>query len=322
LPEGLTVHFGRVGRKKEKLSVCVCVGLWPINKGDKMKLKKSIEKAKQQRQEAGRKSAEHGSPTEKTETTVTGTPEAPVTDKEVCRREWTSPVYSQSKSVTLDSEKLAQNRVISLFPGVPEAEYYKVLRTNIHQRMRENNWNTIMITSVQAGEGKTLTAINLAICFAKEYDRTVLLVDCDMKRQNVHQYLNFDSDKGIVDFLANGCPLTDLIIWPGIEKLTLISGGKTIANSAELLGSPGMKDFVRDIKCRYDDRYILFDTPPILGWADAIAFAPLVDCILMVVEEGRTSIKDVNKALDMIPTEKFLGFVLNRRKAPMNRYYY
>jgi protein-tyrosine kinase len=287
-----------------------------------MKLKKSIEKAKQQRKEAIRRSLEQPCPGEKTETPVKGKTEVPVIDKDVTCQGWTSPVYSQSKSVTLDSEILAQNRVISLFADVPQAEYYKVLRANIQQRMRENNWNTIMVTSVQAGEGKTLTAINLAISFAKEYDRTVLLVDCDMKRQKIHQYLSFSSERGIVDYLANGCPLKDLIIWPGIEKLTLISGGKTITNSAELLGSTRMKAFVQEIKCRYNDRCVIFDTPPVLGWADVIAFAPLVDCILMVVEEGRTSIKDVNKALDMIPKEKFLGFVLNRRKSPMNRYYY
>ena len=298
-----------------------------------MKLKKSIEKAKQQREAAGRKSAEQESPAEKTALNLPSEIHVneersefhrgdPTEHKEVCRKEWTSPVYSESRSVALDSEKLAQNRVISLFPDVPEAEYYKVLRTNIQQRMRENNWNTIMITSVQAGEGKTLTAVNLAITFAKEFNQTVFLVDCDLKRQTVHKYLNLSSEKGIVDYLANDCPLKDLIIWPGIEKLTLISGGKTIPNSAELLGSPKMKAFVSEIKSRYDDRYILFDTAPILGWADAIAFAPLVDCILMVVEEGRTSIKDVNKALEMLPKEKFLGFVLNRRTSPLQKYYY
>jgi len=290
-----------------------------------MKLKKSIEKAKQQRQEAIRKSAEQASPEEKPEHNPLNEPNVqndPNEYKEVGRKEWTSPVYSESKTVTLDSKKLALNRVISLFPDIPEAEYYKVLRTNIQQRMRENNWNTIMVTSVQAGEGKTLTAINLAITFAKEYDQTVLLVDCDLKRQNVHQYLNFSSEKGIVDYLMNGHPLRDLIVWPNIEKLTLISGGKTIPNSAELLGSPRMKAFVREIKSRYDDRYIIFDTSPVLGLADAITFAPLVDCILMVVEEGRTSLKDVNKALDLLPKDKFLGFVLNRRTSPLQKYYY
>ena len=287
-----------------------------------MKLKRSIEKAKQQRQEAGLKSTDPAYPVKKTGTTVTEKIQAPVTDKDVPCQEWISPVYSQSKSVTLDTDKLARNRVISLFPDLPEAEYYRVLRTSIQLRMRKNNWNTIMVTSVQPGEGKTLTSINLALSFAKEYDRTVLLVDCDMKRQKVHEYLGFTSEKGIVDYLANGSPLKDLIIWPGIEKLTLISGGKTVANSAELLGSPKMKALVQEIKYRYNDRCIIFDTPPVLGWADTIAFAPLVDCIIMVVEEGRTAIKDVNKALEMIPKEKFLGFVLNRRKSPIKRYYY
>ena len=148
------------------------------------------------------------------------------------------------------------------------------------------------------------------------------MVDCDLKRQSIQRYLNISLDKGIGDYFLNGCALKDIIIWPGIEKLTLISGGKTISNSAELLGSPKMKALVHEIKNRYDNRYIIFDTPPALGLADAIAFAPLVDCILMVVEEGRTSIKDVKKALELIPTEKFLGFVLNRRKVSGHKYYY
>jgi non-specific protein-tyrosine kinase len=209
-----------------------------------------------------------------------------------------------------------------LSPDAPEAEFYKVLRTNIQQRARLNNWNTIMITSVQAREGKTLTAINLAITFAKEFDQTVLLMDCDLRRQSIYRYLDFSFDKGIVDYLLNGHPLKDLMVWPKIEKLTLISGGKSIGNSVELLGSPKMKALVREIKHRYDDRFVIFDTPPILGWADAITFAPLVDCILMVVEEGRTSIQDIRKAIEMLPAEKFLGFVLNRRKSPMQKYYY
>lgn len=287
-----------------------------------MKLRKSIEKAKQERLEASRKAAEETSPAEKTESPTTEKTKIPVIEKQVHSQEWAPPVYSESKTVNLDLEKLAQNRCVCMFPDAPETEYYKVLRTNIRQRTRQNNWNTIMITSAHVGEGKTLTAVNLAITFAKEYDQTVFLVDCDMKRQDVHQYLNIESEKGIADYLLEDCPLKDLIIWPGIEKLTLISGGKTIVNSAELLGSPRMKAFVQEIKNRYDDRYIIFDVPPVLGWADAIAFAPLVDCILMVVEEGRTSIKDVNKVLEMIPKEKFLGFVLNRRTSPLQRYYY
>jgi protein-tyrosine kinase len=122
--------------------------------------------------------------------------------------------------------------------------------------------------------------------------------------------------------LINGCGLKDLIVWPNVEKLTIISGGKTISDSTELLGSPRMKALVDEIKHRYDDRYVIFDVPPILAGADAFAFAPLMDCIVMVVEEGRTSIKDVKTAVEMMPAEKFMGYVLNRRKSPIKGYYY
>ena len=271
-----------------------------------MKLKKSIEKAKQQRQEFIHKVSA----------------EAPKAGGKDDGLDWISPVYSESNPIELNLEKLALNRCACIFPDVPEAEYYKVLRTNIQKRVRENNWNTIMITSVHPGEGKTLTSINLALTFAKEFAQTVLLVDCDLRRQDIHKYLDVSFDYGIVDYLVNGRPLKDLIIWPNIEKLTLISGGKTIANSAELLGSPKMKALVKEIKNRYEDRYIIFDVPPVFAGADAIAFSQMVDCILMVVEEGRTSIKEVKKALEMIPTEKFLGFVYNQAIASMNHYYY
>ena len=287
-----------------------------------MKLKQSIEKAKQQRLEAQKNAGDAAAYEKKTQTGVAGEADAFSAAKASAAREWDSPVYSQSKRIDLDPERLAENRIVSMFPDVPETEHYKVLRTNIQRRMRENNWSTLMVTSVQPSEGKTLTAINLAISFAKEFNQTVLLVDCDLRRQSIHRYLNYSSDKGIVDYLVDGCDLKDLIVWPNIEKLTLISGGQTAVDSSELIGSPKMKDLVDEIKHRYDDRYVIFDTPPVLSGADAIAFAQLADGIVMVVEEGRTSIKETSKALELLPAEKFLGFVLNRRKASVSRYYY
>jgi protein-tyrosine kinase len=279
-----------------------------------MKLKKSIEKARQQREQIRQNAGGESVLTQKTKGAVAGKTASPL--------EWISPEYCESCAVHLDPDQLARNRCVSLIPDAKESEYYKVLRTNILQRTKANHWNTIMITSAQPGEGKTLTAINLAAAFAKEFNQTVLLVDCDLRRQKIQEYLNFTNENGIADCLANNCQLKDLIVWPNIEKLTVISGGKTITDSTELLGSPKMKALVDEIKNRYDDRYVIFDVPPILSGADAIAFAPLVDCIVMVVEEGRTSIKDVKKALEMIPSEKFMGYVLNRRKSPASGYYY
>jgi non-specific protein-tyrosine kinase len=214
------------------------------------------------------------------------------------------------------------NRCVGFFPDAPEIEHYKILRTQIQQRGVDKGWNTFMITSAMPGEGKTLTSINLALTFAKAFNQTALLVDSDLRQQRVHQYLGYDSDLGLLDYLLEGCPLSDLIVWPGVEKLTVISGGRQIHDSTELLGSPRMTELVGEMKSRYADRFVFFDVPPLLAAADAMAFAPLVDGILLVVETGRTALPDIRKALDMIPKEKFIGFVLNRNSAPDKKYGY
>jgi non-specific protein-tyrosine kinase len=171
-----------------------------------------------------------------------------------------------------------------------------------------------MVTSANPGEGKTITAINLAFTFAREFKQTALLVDCDLKSQQIHERLGFASEKGLVDYLIDDAPLSDLIIWPGVEKLTVISGGNTVKDSSELLGSLGMKNLVVDMKNRYPDRYVFFDVPPLLTCADSLAFAPLVDYVLIVVQAGRTSLQDVNRALKLLPSEKILGLVMNRQQ--------
>lgn len=266
-----------------------------------MKLQKAIEKAKQARQAEG--------------VEIEST-EAPAKVNRMPDGEWKAPTYSESTHVLVNQNILEQNRCVGMFPDSPEIDFYKILRTQIEQRTKEKGWNTIMITSIQPGEGKTITAINLSLTFAKAFSQTVLLVDCDLRQQNVHRYLGISSDKGLADYLMDDRPMKDIIIWPGIDKMTLISGGRTIQDSAELLGSPRMKAIVEEMKNRYDDRYVIFDTPPILTGADTIAFAPLVDGIIVVVEEGRTSMRDVTKAMELIPGEKMLGFVLNKQKMP------
>lgn len=279
-----------------------------------MKLRKALDKAKKAR---GERTLLMPDETSAPETSVSETPEpkTPAPKIKKAKNDWVPPVYSESQHVELDSRFVIDNRCVSIVPDAPEVDSYKVLRTKIQHRTRVNGWNTVMITSTQPAEGKTLTSINLAITFAKTHNQTVLLVDSDLRRQSIHQRLGINSDSGLIDYLVDDKPLNELLIWPGIEKLTLISGGKTIGESSELLGSPKMKALVEEMKTRYDDRYIFFDVPPILSGADAMAFAPLVDSIIMVVEAGRTSTGDIKKSLDAIPEEKFLGFVLNRNRS-------
>lgn len=228
------------------------------------------------------------------------------------RSGWLSPRYTTLRQVQLDPDALIRNRCVAFRSDLAEVEYYRVLRTRILQRTRVTGGNTIMITSALPGDGKTLTAINLALTFAREFSHTALLVDGDLKRQKIQEYLGYRGEKGLADHLLDDCPVAEMMVWPGIEKLTLISGGTTVDESAELIGSPRMRELVQEMKGRYPDRYILFDVPAVLAGADALAFAHLVDHILVTVRAGQTSFKDLQRALSLLPREKILGLVLNR----------
>jgi non-specific protein-tyrosine kinase len=233
---------------------------------------------------------------------------------------WVCPTYDQSQQLRLDPQVVVENRCIAILPGSPDIEAYKVLRTKILKLTKEKGWNTIMVTSALPGEGKTLTAINLSLTFAREFNHSVLLVDCDLRKQNVHEVMGANGSKGLVDYLLNDVPMPEIMIWPGIEKFTLISGSRTVHDSAELLASPKMKELFLEMKTRYPDRYIFFDVPPLLSVSDAMTFASLVDGILFVVQAGKTPMEDVERAIEMIPREKFLGFVLNRKKEHLSDY--
>ncbi len=236
-----------------------------------------------------------------------------VRPKDPARTVRTTPSYTVSRSVVLDPETLAERRFVAFFPEAPEMEPYRVLRTRILQAAEEKGGNTVMITSALPGEGKTLTAVNLALTFSKAYLETALLVDCDLRQQRIHELLGFESERGLGDYLTEGCPVSDIIVWPGVEKLTLISGGRTVPDSSEMLGSPAMKELVTDMRNRYPNRYVFFDVPPVLTGADALAFAPLVDHILFVVRAGATPMPEAQRALSMLPREKVIGLVLNRQ---------
>jgi non-specific protein-tyrosine kinase len=264
-----------------------------------MELKKALGKAVTGRQGSGEQTDARGRFVEK---------RSPVSD-------WQPPVYRESTHCRVVPGVLRKNRCVCIDPAAPELENYKVLRTRIQQATKEHGHNMIMITSPSEGEGKTTTTVNLGLTFAMVYNQTVLMMDCDLRRQGIQRMMGIESDAGLVDYLVDSRPLSDFIIWPGIDKLTLISGGRGIQNSAELLGSERMKDLVIEMKTRYSDRYVLLDTPPVLLGADSLTLAPLVDGIVVVAAEGRTTMNHIRKTMEMLPKDKILGFVLNRQRA-------
>jgi non-specific protein-tyrosine kinase len=268
-----------------------------------MNLRKALDRAKQERSACG-----NGS-----EARVAG-------ETGELEAETAALVYSESRTVRIDMPTALRNHCVALSSDFAEVNYYKVLRTQLRQISQQRGWNAVMVTSTNPGEGKTVTSINLAAMFAREFNQTALLVDADLRMQMVHRYLGYDSPLGLLDCLEGKATLADVIAWPEIDQLTLISGDRVVDDSAELIGSPRMKALVEELKHRYDDRFILFDAPPILGEADALAFAPLVDGILVVVGDSTTTRKDLKKALEMLPQEKIIGFALNRFNIPKHHY--
>jgi exopolysaccharide/PEP-CTERM locus tyrosine autokinase len=239
------------------------------------------------------------------------------------RQELSDEILANTPVVPVDFEYLRQHRLLA-GPSEPEvAEKYKLLRTHILHLTKEASNNVLMLTSPGPGEGKTLTAINLAISISQGIDQTVFLVDADLRSPAIHRYLGLPSGPGLVDHLTDGIPVSDLLIHPqGLGRLVLLRAGKSIDQASELINSPLMADLISELRHNYPDRYVIFDFPPLLSYADALAFAPLMDGIIVVVAAGQTSRDDIDHCLDMLNKFNVLGIVLNKAEfVPQTQYY-
>ncbi|MDD5390750.1 MAG: XrtA-associated tyrosine autokinase [Gallionellaceae bacterium] len=178
---------------------------------------------------------------------------------------------------------------------------------------RVRNGNLIMVTSSLPGEGKTFTAISLAISMATELEHTVLLIDADVSKSSVMKNLGLKAKRGLIDVLQNpDLPLSDVLIKTNIAKLTVLPAGDSISHATELLASSSMKNFVRDIASRYPDRIVIFDTPPLLSTSEASVLATYMGQIVFVVEAERTPQDAITDALAHLADCEHVGLVLNK----------
>lgn len=185
------------------------------------------------------------------------------------------------------------------------------------------NGNLIMITSALPGEGKTFTAINLAMSIALERDRTVLLVDSDVAKPGISSYLGDDAQYGLVDYLLNeDMPLSDVLVQTDVPKLRLLPAGRRHPHSTELLSSQSMQRLTQDLAHRYPDRIVIFDSPPLLATSEASVLAGLMGQIVMVVESERTSQEVIREALALLDPNSMVGLVLNKNRQSFGTPYY
>lgn len=203
----------------------------------------------------------------------------------------------------------------------PEADVYRMLRTKVLHRMAAAGWNTLAITSPNAGEGKTLTAVNLSISLAMDVNHTVLLVDLDLRRPMVHTYFGYQPDKGIGDYVTGQAPIESLLFNPSRERLVVLPGRDSLANSSEILSSPEVVRLADELKRRYRDRIVVFDLPPVLSSDDALAFSPNVDAVLLVAQERATQREHLLRASQILAQSNVIGTVLNKSAEANGAYY-
>jgi len=240
-------------------------------------------------------------------------PVEPAEKKEMLRKE-INPDYSQSRKTSIDPTFLKKNKLMSLFHEEEISDQIKILTTQILNKMEEIGGNTLLITSAVPQEGKTFTAINLAMSICLKVDRTVLLVDADLRQPSVHRYLGLDTVEGLSDYLLFQAEIPSLLLNPGIGKLIILPGGRALPNSTEVLGSPRMETMVREMKERYPERFIIFDSSALLALADPLVFSRYIDGFLLVVEAEKTSTKDVERALELLKEKTVVGILLNKAK--------
>jgi capsular exopolysaccharide synthesis family protein len=206
-------------------------------------------------------------------------------------------------------------------PESPHAEAYRVLRTNILFSRKDEKLNTIVVVSAGAGEGKSITVLNLATVFAQAGQR-VLVVDSDLRRPTLHKQLHVGNNLGLTNYLLKQNSLEEIIQTSGVPMLDFMASGKLPSSSMSILGSAQMKEMVADLKQRYD--FIFFDSPPILGVSDASVLASEVDIVIQVIQYRRYPQPMSVRAKQLIEKVggNLIGILLNNINMSQDESYY
>lgn len=215
----------------------------------------------------------------------------------------------------LDSGKLQEKRIIH-----PDMDYYAVInsfreiRTRLLQKSGGKNF-VLMVTAIDRRMGATFTSVNLGAAFSFEGEKTALLVDCDPQENNLGKLLDLEHSIGLSDYINNPeIEMNRVIYQTGINRLRLIPFGSSRGGRLEFLASERMREFIRVLKNRYSDRFVILNAPPLDTSADAAILSEVADYVLVVFPYGGVSNSRIEKAIKSLPREKIAGMVMNNCK--------
>lgn len=234
------------------------------------------------------------------------------------------PDDRRSREVSVDLARM--RRAGLLVPGQPRSqleEEFRIVKRplleNVRNQtaMRPERANLIMVTSAVSGEGKTQTAINLAVSIAMELDHTVLLVEADVLRPSALERLGVTAAKGLLDKLESPqLDLADVLLRTNIPKLTLLPAGTASSRSTELLASDTMDKLLEELASKYANRVIIFDTPPLLSTTESRVLASHMGQVVMVMEANNTPISTVKQAFATVESHPVVLSMLNKYRGP------
>jgi len=216
-----------------------------------------------------------------------------------------------SQNGWLTHDRWDQRLQLSINPHSPFFESFRRLRTPILYPATGNPPKTILVTSIVPHEGKGFVCANLGIALAQGMEHHALMLDCDFRRPALAQLFGLPNDTGLVDHLQDNVDLSLLIRKTGQPKLSLIPSGKPPKNPSELLDSRKMVSLIDELADRYQDRIILFDSPPNIVASETNILAKHLDGVILVVRHGASKREHVKQFVDTIGPGKILGLVFN-----------
>ncbi|MDP3251616.1 MAG: CpsD/CapB family tyrosine-protein kinase [Hydrogenophaga sp.] len=278
------------------------------------RIKEAVEKAKSQREVV--RSSPHANVVHVGSRSTAGTAVEPKSaiDSEIR--------YRQTAVVELEPAHLESQRIVAHQKSHPTSWAFDLLRTQVLQKMDDNGWRTLAITSPTPESGKTVVAINLAIGIAQQTNRTSLLVDFDLRRPRVASSLGLKGRVSLNEVLTGHAGVEEAMVNPGIPRFVVLPTQQPIPNSSELLGSRKVAALMEELREHYSDRVVVVDLPPVLSVDDVLAILPRIDCVLMVVGNGTSTRKQIEESMSRISKFPLVGVVLNKDDAPMRDAYY
>jgi len=226
-----------------------------------------------------------------------------------------SGIFEGLIGARIKDDVMEKNKILPEIDDRGAISAYKMLRTRVLQRMRANNWRSLIVSSTSPGEGKSLTASNLAVSISNDVNQSVVLIDLDLQRSSLAKNFGLEVEAGIGDYLLGDATIDEVVYTPkGMDRIAIVPNRAPVKNSSDLIASPKMRQLLEWVYERSPNTIAIFDMPPVLASDDVIAFTNDADAILMVVSEGLTERNSLARAMEMIDNCNFLGVVLNRSR--------